>query len=114
MTEAPALPQSARPIEVVAPDRDCATMLQEDADGLFPDAIVSGSGLIVSLQPPAGGQWVLDFLSLVERWLESARLSCATVLYGGRSYLIPASTEIAQFRTATASPRALSAEVPTS
>ena len=31
---------------------------------------------------------MLELLSLVERWLESAELPCANVLYGGRSYMI--------------------------
>jgi hypothetical protein len=31
---------------------------------------------------------VLELLSLVQRWLESARLPWVNVLYGGRSYLI--------------------------
>jgi hypothetical protein len=58
---------------------------------LFPAEIVSGSAWIVRLLPRTGGAWVLELLSLVERWLESAPLPCATVRCGGRSYLIRAS-----------------------
>ncbi|MGD0713897.1 MAG: hypothetical protein ABSB24_06885 [Gaiellaceae bacterium] len=46
---------------------------------------------------------MLELLSLVERWLESARLPWANVLYDGRSYLIRASTEVAQFAAAAES-----------
>ena len=38
---------------------------------------------------------MLELLSLVERWLESAELPCANVLYGGRSYMIRTSTQLA-------------------
>jgi len=39
---------------------------------------------------------VIEFLALVQRWLESAPLPGANVLYGGRSYLIRASMELAR------------------
>ena len=84
---------STQPIEIVAPDRYCTALLLECAAAVFPAEIVSGSGWIVRLQPPNGPGWVLELLSLVERWLESARLPCAKVLYGGRSYLIRAATD---------------------
>jgi hypothetical protein len=129
MTEAPALPllgkgasarrstrrrslstawnsESTQPVDVVANDPYCTSLLLEYAAPLFPAEIVSGlmfpaeivsgSACVVRLQPPTGGGWVLELLSLVERWLESARLPCAKVLYGGRSYLIRTSTGIAQ------------------
>ncbi len=116
MTEAPALPllerggfagptaagnsESAQPIEIVAPDRYCTALLLEYAAPLFPAEIVSGSGWVVKLQPPAGAGWVVELLSLVVRWLESARLPSAKVLYGGRSYMIRASTQVAQLAAA--------------
>jgi hypothetical protein len=104
---------SAQPVEVVAPDRYSTDLLLEYAAPVFPAEIVPGCVWIVRLQPPpAGGAWALELLALVERWLESARLPWANVLYGGRSYLIRASTEVAQFRTAAASARGLSAHVP--
>jgi hypothetical protein len=120
MTEAPASPflkrgnaGSAQPVEIAAHDPYCTSLLFAYAASLFPAEIVSGSGWAVRLQPPTGGGgWVLDLLSLVERWLESARLPCAKVLYGGRSYLIRASTDNAHFRAAAESPRAFSAETP--
>jgi hypothetical protein len=86
----------AHPIEIVSPDRECTALLLEYAAPLFPAKIVADSAWIVRLQPPPGAGWVLDLLSLVEHWLESARLPCAKVLYGGRSYLIRASTDLAQ------------------
>ncbi len=46
-------------------------------------------------------RWVLELLSLVERWLEAARLPCAKVLYGDRSYLIRISGNTAQSSTVT-------------
>ncbi len=92
--------ESARPIEIVAPDRYCTAVLLEYAGPLFSAEILPGDGWIVRLQPPAETGWVLELLSLVERWLEYVRLPCAKVLYGGRSYLIRASTDIAQLTTA--------------
>ena len=88
---------SAQPIEIVAPDRRCGTLLLECAAPMFLAEIVSGPALIVRLQPPVGGGWVLELLALLERWLESCRLPCAKLLYGGRSYVIRASAEVAQF-----------------
>jgi hypothetical protein len=133
MTEAPALPllehggkrgsarrtarpilptawnsESGQPVDVVAHDPYCTDLLLEYAAPLFPAEIVSGSEWVVRLQPPTGRGWVLELLSLVERWLESARLPCANVLYGGRTYLIRA--EITRSRTAAESPRGLSTE----
>jgi hypothetical protein len=109
MTQAPASPSVERagrrspapgrapPIEIVAPDRFCATLLLEYCAQLFAAEIVAGPAWIVRLQPPTEGAWVLELLVLVERWLESAPLPCATVHYGGRDYLIRASTQVAQF-----------------
>jgi len=113
MTEAPALPlrtdnrkrgsthrearpdlrtarnsETAQPVEIVAHDLYCTNLLLRHAAPLFPAEIVSGSSWVVRLQPPEGGGWVLEVLALVERWLASARLPCAKLLYGGRSYLI--------------------------
>ena len=102
---------SAEPIEIVAPDRYCTAVLLEYAGSLFSAEIVPGDAWIVRLQPPAETGWVLELLSLVERWLEYVRLPCAKVLYGGRSYLIRASTDIAQLRPAPESAPAHSTEV---
>jgi hypothetical protein len=55
--------------------------------------------LVVRLQArqaARGGWWVLEVLSLLDRWLESVLLPCAKVLYGGHSYLICSSIEAAQ------------------
>jgi hypothetical protein len=122
-TELPFLERAARrsqPIEIIAPDRYCTTVLLEHAAPLFPAEVVYGidafagvapdgaesidrSAWVVRLEPPAERDWALELLSLVERWLESCRLPCAKVLYGGRSYLIRASTDGAWFRAAAES-----------
>ena len=91
--------KGVRPIEIVAPDQLSMALLLEYAAPTFPAEVVSGTAWIVRLQPPAtGGGWVLELLSLVERWLESARLPCANVLYGGRSYMIRTSANLALAR----------------
>ncbi len=85
--------ERARPIEIVAPDQLSTALLLEYAAPLFPAELVSGTSWIVRLEPPpAGGKWVVELLSLVERWLGSAHLPCADVRYGGRRYVIRAST----------------------
>jgi hypothetical protein len=85
---------SSKPVEILAPDGYCADLLLEYATPLFPAEIIHGSGWMVRLQPPPGGAWVLEVLSVVERWLESIPLPCTKVLYGDSSYLIRASTNI--------------------
>lgn len=80
--------ERAKPVEIVAHDEYCTALLLEHATPFFPAEIVSGPAWIVRVQPPAGGGRVLELLSLVERWLEAARLPCAKVLYGDRSYLV--------------------------
>jgi hypothetical protein len=92
-----------QPIEIVAPDRHCTAELLEQAALLFPAEVVCDSSWIVRLEPPTGGEWAHDLLALVERWLEACRLPCAKVLYGGRSYLIRASTDGAWFKAAAES-----------
>lgn len=88
--------QGARPIEIVAPDQLSTALLLEYAAPIFPAEVVSGTAWIVRLEPPAaGGGWVLELLELVDRWLASARLPCANVLYGGHSYMIRTSTHLA-------------------
>lgn len=87
--------EDVRPIEIVAPDGFSTALLLEFASPLFPAEVVPGTQWTVRLQPPpAGGRWVLELLSLMERWLESARLPSANVLYGGRSYLIRAAGDV--------------------
>jgi hypothetical protein len=93
-------PESLHRVDVVAPDPECASLLLEYASPLFPAELVSGPELLVRLQPPIGAGWVIEPLSLVERWLDSARLPCAKVLYGGRSYLVRSSTHVAQLAAA--------------
>ncbi len=89
-------------IEIFAPDRDSTDLLLLHAAPLFPAEIASGSVWIVRLQVPGGGGSMLALLSLVQRWLEAARLPSANVRHDGRSYLIRPSTEFAQFAAAAA------------
>lgn len=84
-------------VEIIAPDPDCAALLLEYASPLFPTELITGPELILQLQPPAAqAGWVIELLALVERWLASAPLPCARLLYGGRSYLIRSSTHLSQ------------------
>ena len=88
-------PEHVRPVEIVAPDQLSTALLLEYAAPLFPAELVSGTSWIVRLEPPpAGGKWVAELLALLERWLESTHLPSADVHYGGRSYLIRASTGV--------------------
>ena len=82
---------SAKPVEVFAPDRWATDLLLQQAAPVFPAVIAPGSVWIVRLQPPSNGAgWVLELVSLVERWLALAGLPWASVLYDGRNYLIRA------------------------
>ena len=94
---------AATGIEVFAPDRDSTNLLLLHAAPLFPAEIAPGSVWIVRLQVPAGAGPMLKLLSLVQRWLESARLPWANVGYDGRTYLIRPSTEFAEFAAAAES-----------
>ena len=84
-------------VEIVAPDGYSAALLQGFAAPLFPAEIVGGSGWIVRFDPPpAGGDWVVELLALVESWLKSVPLPCAKALQEGRSYLIRDATDFAK------------------
>lgn len=93
------------PVEVFVRTRHFADLLLEYAAPPFSAEIAPGLVWIVRVQPPAQAGWAIELLSLVQRWLESARLPWATVLYGGRSCLIRPSTDIAQFLAAVEAPR---------
>ena len=76
-------------VELVAPDRYCAMLLLDCAAPMFPAELVSGPPWIVRFRPPpSGGDWVIDLLAHVERWLASAQIPCAKMRRGGHSYLI--------------------------
>ena len=76
-------------VEIVAPDRQSAMLLVDYAAPTFPVEVVAGPSWIVRFRPPpSAGDWVVDLLALVERWLKSAPLPCAKMRRGGRSYLI--------------------------
>lgn len=84
-------------VEIFAPDRESTDLLLEHARPLFPAEIAPGVVWIVRVQPPGESEWALDLLTLVQRWLEAARLPWASVLFGGDSYLIRPSTDIDEF-----------------
>jgi len=76
-------------VEIVAPDRQSAMLLVDYAATTFPVELVAGPSWIVRFRPPpSAGDWVVDLLALVERWLKSAPLPCVKMRRGGRSYLI--------------------------
>ena len=80
-------------VGIVSPDPDSAALLLEYASPLFSAKLITGPELIVRLQPPSTEPgWVIELLALVERWLESVPLPCASLIYGGSSYLIRSST----------------------
>jgi hypothetical protein len=88
-------PSSLQRVEIIAPDPDSAALLLHYASPAFPAVLVTGDPLLVRLEPRQGEtRWVLEFLALIERWLEAAPLPCAKVLYGGRSYLIRSSMDV--------------------
>jgi hypothetical protein len=90
-------PSSLQPVEVIAPDPQCAALLLQYASPAFPGELVTGVPLLVRLQPQQGEtRWVIEFLALIQRWMDAAPLPCAKVLYGGRSYLIR-SIDVARF-----------------
>lgn len=76
-------------VEIVAPDSQSAALLAEYASPAFSAELVRGPPWIVRFQqPPGAGDWILDLLGLVDRWLTAAPLPCAKLLRGGHSYLI--------------------------
>ena len=84
-------------VEIVAPDLYSAALLVGYAAPSFLSEIVPGSAWIVRFEPSTpGGDWVVELLSLVERWLESVPLPCAKALHDDRRYLIRASSHGAQ------------------
>ena len=98
----------AESVEIFAPDRRCTDLLLEHAAALFPAEIAPGCVWIVRVHPPADERgWATDVLALVQRWLESARLPWATVLFGGCSYLVRPSTDISEFRAVVDANRGL-------
>ena len=65
-------------VEIIAPDRYCVMLLLGYAAKNFQARLVPGPEWIVRFRAPAeGGDWVVDLLTLVERWLVSAPIPCA-------------------------------------
>jgi len=92
-------------VEIVAPDPECAALLLEYVSPHFRAKLISGPKLLLRLEPPSTEPgWMIELLTLVERWLESVPLPCASVLYGGRSYLIRSSTHVAQLAVVAPEP----------
>jgi len=74
-------------VEVVAPDRFCAHVFLNLMGSLFPFELVgTGTSWVIRLQPH-GSAWEGRLLLLVQRWLETCPLPCATIGYGGRRYI---------------------------
>ena len=82
-------------VEIVAPDRYCASLLLDHAEPLFPaEIVVSGPNWVVRFQPPATGRdWVAELLAVIETWLQSAPLPCAKVRHGDHDYLVRAANK---------------------
>jgi hypothetical protein len=80
------------PVEVVAPDRESAAALLDEAVSHFRAELVetAGSGVVVRLRPArdASVGWVFELLALVERWLDAHGLQVANVHHGKRNYVI--------------------------
>jgi hypothetical protein len=93
--------ESVQPVEIVVHDQDSTRILLEYAAPVFPAEVVSGSAWTVRLQPPTEGSWIPELLLLILRWLESAHLPCAKVVYGGRSYLVRTSPQIGRASAVT-------------
>jgi hypothetical protein len=94
---------SSAPVEIVSPDEYCTSLLLEYAAPLFSAELIPGPGWVVRIDPPeTGGSWMLELLSLIERWLESVPLPCTNVHHDGQSYLIRASSYVPQFEPAAA------------
>ena len=75
-------------VDIVAPDRFCARVFLELMGTSFPFELVgTGTSWVIRLQPPLASTWEARLLLLVERWLETCPLPCATIGYGGRRYL---------------------------
>ena len=98
---------STTPVEIFVPEADHLATLLQYAAPVFPAERVAGPSSVVRLQPPAGAAWVLELLSLVDRWLESTGLACVRVLYGGRTYLLSSSGAAAWIAAADAPDRRL-------
>lgn len=84
-------------VEIVAPDLYSAALLVGYAAASFACEIVPGSAWVVRLERSmTGGDWMVELLSLVERWLKSVPLPCVKALHDDRRYLIRASSQGAQ------------------
>jgi hypothetical protein len=79
-------------VEIVAPDQFSARVLIELVGTLFPVELVgTGEGWVIRLRPPSGSAWEGEVLPLLQRWLETCPLPCATILCRGRRYVVRSS-----------------------
>jgi hypothetical protein len=91
-------------VEIVAPDRFCAHLLLELMGSLFAFELVgTGTSWVIRLQPPHGSAWEGRLLLLVQRWLETCPLPCATIRCGSRRYVFRSA--LTQTRIASAGDR---------
>jgi hypothetical protein len=75
-------------VEIVAPDRFCAHLFLELMGSLFAfELVATGTSWVIRLQPPHGSAWEGRLLLLVQRWLETCPLPCATIRCGSRTYV---------------------------
>ncbi len=75
--------------DIVAPDRFSAGLLVDLVGSSCPVELVgTGTGWVVRLQQRAGFAWEADLLALVRSWLVACPLPCATIVCGGRRYLL--------------------------
>jgi len=64
--------ENVKTLEIVTPDGYSAALLQDYVSPWFSANIVGNPGWIVRFHPPpVGGDWVVELLALVERWLKS-------------------------------------------
>ena len=76
-------------VDIVAPDRFSAGLLVDLVGSSCPVELVgTGTGWVVRLQQRAGFAWETDLLVLVRSWLVACPLPCATIVCGGRRYLL--------------------------
>jgi len=76
-------------VDVVAPDRSCASAFVELSESMFPYELVgTGSSWVIRVWPPLGEAWEGRLLLLVQRWLEACPLPCATICFRRRRYLV--------------------------
>ena len=75
-------------VQIIAPDRVSAAVLVDLVGSSYPLELVGTETSWVIRLRPVGAGWERELLRFVERWLESCPLPCATIVCGGRRYII--------------------------